>query len=34
MFRAYDGVTVKVPDFSTLYEKRIRLMGRTCWRPT
>jgi len=28
VFRAYDGVTVKVPDFSALYEKRIRLMGR------
>ena len=23
-----DGVTVRVPDFSALYEKRIRLMGR------
>lgn len=28
VFRAYDGVNVKVSDFSHLYEKRIRLMGR------
>ena len=28
VFRAYDGVSVRVPDFSDVYEKRIRVMGR------
>jgi outer membrane protein assembly factor BamB len=26
--RAYDGVTVKVPDFAPLYQKRLRMVGR------
>jgi outer membrane protein assembly factor BamB/tetratricopeptide (TPR) repeat protein len=28
VFRAYDGVSVKVPDFSAVYEQRMRVMGR------
>jgi hypothetical protein len=28
-FRAYDGVTVRVPEFATQYEKRVRMLGRT-----
>jgi hypothetical protein len=28
VFRAYDGVTVKVPEFSGVYESRMRVMGR------
>jgi outer membrane protein assembly factor BamB len=27
-FRAYDGVTVRVPDFTAVYAKRVRLVGR------
>jgi outer membrane protein assembly factor BamB len=27
-FRAYDGVTVRVPDFTAAYAKRVRLVGR------
>jgi outer membrane protein assembly factor BamB len=26
--RAYDGVSVKVPDFTALYQKRVRMLGR------
>lgn len=26
--RAYDGVSVKVPDFAALYQRRIRILGR------
>src|SRR5262249_21181808 len=26
--RAYDGVSVQVPDFSALYQRRIRVLGR------
>jgi tetratricopeptide (TPR) repeat protein len=28
VFRAYDGVSVKVPEFSSIYEGRMRVMGR------
>jgi outer membrane protein assembly factor BamB len=28
VFRAYDGVSVKAPDFAKAYEKRVRLVGR------
>jgi hypothetical protein len=28
VFRAYDGVSVKVPEFSNVYENRLRVMGR------
>ncbi len=28
VFRAYDGVSVRVPDFSAVYEGRMRVMGR------
>jgi outer membrane protein assembly factor BamB/tetratricopeptide (TPR) repeat protein len=28
VFRAYDGVSVKVPDFSHHYDQRIRMLGR------
>ncbi len=32
VFRAYDGVSVKVPDFSQQYDQRIRMLGRgTSW---
>jgi hypothetical protein len=27
--RAYDGVSVKVPDFAAAYQKRVRMIGRT-----
>ncbi len=27
--RAYDGVSVKIPDFAALYEKRVQIFGRT-----
>src|SRR5262249_46456307 len=27
-FRAYDGVTVRVPDFTAVYSKRVRTVGR------
>jgi tetratricopeptide (TPR) repeat protein len=29
VFRAYDGVSVKVPDFSTVFDRRTRIVGRT-----
>jgi outer membrane protein assembly factor BamB/tetratricopeptide (TPR) repeat protein len=29
VFRAHDGVSVKVPDFSAAFQKRIRVQGRT-----
>ena len=28
VFRAYDGVSVRAPDFSTPYNERVRLVGR------
>jgi outer membrane protein assembly factor BamB len=28
VFRAYDGVSVKAPDFSAAYEQRLRMVGR------
>jgi outer membrane protein assembly factor BamB len=28
VFRAYDGVSVKVPEFSQVYDQRIRMLGR------
>jgi len=28
VFRAYDGVSVRVPDFANQYDKRVRMVGR------
>lgn len=28
VFRAYDGVSVRVPDFSAVYQNRVRVLGR------